>query len=60
MALILELRDLRHRASFVYYESILRYIGALLLNPAGLLGDLGMITVPMGLSDLAGIYDLPA
>lgn len=41
MALILELRDLRHRASFVYYESILRYIGALLLIPAGLLGGSG-------------------
>lgn len=53
VALILASRDLRHRASFVYYESILRYIGALLLIPAGLFGDLGLIAVPMGLGDLA-------
>ena len=36
--LILASRDLRQRASFVYWESILRYIAALLLIPAGLFG----------------------
>ena len=53
VALILASRDLRHRASFAYWESILRYIAALLLIPAGLFGDLGLIAVPLGLGDLA-------
>ncbi len=53
VVLILSSWDLRRRASFVYWESILRYIAALLLIPAGLLGDLGMIAVPLGLGDLA-------
>jgi hypothetical protein len=53
VALIMASRDLRHRASFVYWESILRYIAALLLIPAGLFGDLGLIAVPLGLGDLA-------
>jgi hypothetical protein len=51
--LILSSRDLRRRASLVYWESFLRYIAALLVIPAGLFGDLGMIAVPMGLGDLA-------
>ena len=51
--LILSSRDLRRRASFVYWESILRYVAALLLIPAGLFGDLGLIAVPLGLGDLA-------
>ncbi len=51
--LILAARDLCHRATFVYWESILRYIAALLLVPAGLFGDLGLIAVPLGLGDLA-------
>jgi hypothetical protein len=51
--LILASRDLRHRASFVYWESVLRYIAALLVIPAGLYGDLGLIAEPMGLGDLA-------
>jgi len=51
--LILAARDLRRRACFVYWESILRYIAALLLIPAGLFGDLGLIAVPLGLGDLA-------
>ncbi|MGZ8159297.1 MAG: hypothetical protein ACXWT1_17230 [Methylobacter sp.] len=50
--LILASRNLRHRAAFVYWESILRYIAALLLIPAGLFGDLGLIAVPLGLADL--------
>jgi len=52
-ALILASRDLRRRAAFVYWESLLRYIAALLLIPAGLFGDLGLIAVPLGLGDLA-------
>jgi hypothetical protein len=51
-ALILASRDLRRRASFVYWEAILRYIAALLIIPAGLFGDLGLIAVPLGLVDL--------
>jgi hypothetical protein len=53
VALILASRDLHHRAAFVYWESMLRFIGALLLIPAGLFGDLGLIAVPLGLGDLA-------
>jgi hypothetical protein len=51
--LILASRDLRHRAAFVYWESLLRYVAALLLIPAGIFGDLGLIAVPLGLGDLA-------
>jgi hypothetical protein len=51
--LILASRKLRQRAAFLYYESILRYIAALLLIPAGLFGDLGLIAAPLGLVDLA-------
>jgi hypothetical protein len=50
--LILASRNLRRRASMVYWESMLRYIAALLLIPAGLFGDLGLIAVPLGLGDL--------
>ena len=53
VVLILASRDLRRRASFVYWESILRYIAALLLIPGGLFGDIGLIAVPLGLGDLA-------
>ena len=62
--LILASRDLRRRASMVYWESLLRYIAALLLIPAGLFGDLGLIAVPLGLGDLAiglvYMFGLPA
>ncbi|MFI3188434.1 hypothetical protein BCS42_04800 [Crenothrix sp. D3] len=51
--LILAARNLRARAVFVYWESILRYISAALLISAGLFGDLGLIAVPLGLGDLA-------
>jgi len=51
--LVLSSRDLRRRAALVYWESFLRYIAALLLIPAGLFGDLGIIAVPLGLGDLA-------
>ena len=53
VVLILSSRDLRRRASLVYWESFLRYAAALLLIPAGLFGDLGLIAVPLGLADLA-------
>ncbi len=51
--MILATHDLRGRASLVYWESLLRYVAALLLVPAGLFGDLGLIAVPLGLGDLA-------
>ena len=51
--LILAARDLRRRASLVYWEALLRYVAALLLIPAGLFSDIGLIAVPMGLGDLA-------
>ena len=51
--LILSSRNLSQRASYVYWEAFLRYIAALLLVPAGLFGDLGLIAVPLGLIDLA-------
>jgi hypothetical protein len=43
---------LQHRASLVYWESFLRYGIALLVIPAGLFGDMGLIAVPMGLVDI--------
>ena len=51
--LILASRNLRQRATFLYCESLLRYIAALVLVPAGLFGDVGLIAVPLGLGDLA-------
>jgi hypothetical protein len=51
-ALILASRNLSQRASFVYWEAFLRYIAAILIVPAGLFGDLGLIAAPMGLVDL--------
>lgn len=53
VVLILASRDLRRRASLVYWESLLRYAAALLLVPAGLFGNLGLIAVPLGLADFA-------
>jgi hypothetical protein len=51
--LLLAARDLRRRASLVYWEALLRYVAALLLIPAGLFGDIGMIAALLGLGDLA-------
>ena len=51
--LILASRDLHRRASLVYWESILRYIAAIVLIPAALFGDIGLIAVPLGLGDLS-------
>lgn len=50
-ALILASRDLRSRASFVYWEAFLRYSTALLVIPAGLFGDIGLVAAPMGVVD---------
>lgn len=51
--MILASRDLRRRASFAYWDALLRYIAALLLIPAGLFGDIGLIAALLGLGDLA-------
>lgn len=50
--LIISARDLHRRAALVYWESLLRYLAALLLIPAGLFGDFGFMLVLMGLGDL--------
>ena len=51
--LILSSHDLHRRATFVYWEALLRFIAALVLVSAGLFGDVGLIAVPLGLCDLA-------
>ena len=50
--LIYASKDLHRCASLVYWELLLRYAAALLLIPAGLFGDLGLIAVPLGAADL--------
>jgi len=45
--------ELSRRATLVYWESLLRYVAALILIPAGLFGDLGLIASLLGLGDLA-------
>ncbi|MGY6216777.1 hypothetical protein ACW73L_16595 [Methylolobus aquaticus] len=50
--LILSARDLPARASFVYWEAPLRYVAALVLIPAGLFGDIGVVAALLGLGDL--------
>jgi hypothetical protein len=52
-ALILASRDLVRRGTLVYWEALLRYVAAILLIPAGLFGDMGVIAAAMGLGDLA-------
>jgi hypothetical protein len=52
VALIYASRDLAHRASLVYWESLLRYVAAVVLIPAGLFGDIGPIAAVLGLGDL--------
>jgi len=51
--LILSSRQLSSRASIVYWESLLRYVAALVLIPAALFGDIGLIAAFLGLGDLA-------
>ena len=36
-----------------YWEALLRFVAALILVPAGLLGDIGLIAAVLGLGDLA-------
>ncbi len=51
--LVLASRNLPSRATFVYWESLLRYLAALVLVPAGLFGEVGLIAAALGLGDLA-------
>lgn len=51
--LIYSSRDLGRRAPLVYWESLLRYVAAIIVIPAGLFGDIGSIAVLLGLGDLA-------
>jgi len=53
VVLVYASRDLSRRAALVYWESLLRYVAALVLIPAGLFGDIGPIAAIMGLGDLA-------
>jgi len=45
-------RDLSRRATFVYWEACLRFVTALILVPAGVFGDIGLIAAILGLGDL--------
>ena len=53
VVLIFASRDLSKRATLVYWESLLRYAAALVLIPAGLFSDLGLIATMLGLGDLS-------
>jgi hypothetical protein len=52
VVLVYASRDLGRRAVLVYWESLLRYVAALVLIPAGLFGDIGPIAALLGLGDL--------
>ncbi len=49
--LIIASRDLRGRAAIVYWEAMLRFAAAVILIPAGLLGDAGVIAAVLGGGD---------
>jgi len=51
--LILSARRLPERASLVYWEALLRYAACLVLVPAALFSDIGLMAAPLGLGDLA-------
>lgn len=51
--LILSARRLRQRASLVYWEALLRFIACLVLVPAAVFSDIGLIAALLGLGDLA-------
>ncbi len=51
--LIISGRDLQKYASIVVYEAFLRFIAAILLIPAGLFYDYGLITAVLGFTDAA-------
>jgi hypothetical protein len=44
--------ELPGRASLVYWEALLRYVAAIVLIPAGLFGNIGILAAVMGLADL--------
>jgi len=52
VALIYASRDLTRRAALVYWEALLRFVAALILIPAGVFGDVGLIAAILGLGDL--------
>ena len=52
VALIYASRDLTRRATLVYWEALLRFVAALVLIPAGVFGDIGLIAAILGLGDL--------
>lgn len=53
VVLIFASGDLLQRGALVYWESLLRYVAAIALIPAGLFGDIGPIAALLGLGDLA-------
>ena len=53
VALIYASRDLTRRATLVYWEALLRFVAALVLIPAGVFGDIGLIAAILGLGDLS-------
>lgn len=50
--LVFACRDLPRRAALVYWEALLRFVAALILIPAGVFGDVGLIAAVLGLGDL--------
>ena len=53
VALIYASRDVTRRATLVYWEALLRFVAALVLIPAGVFGDIGLIAAILGLGDLS-------
>ncbi|MGE4173445.1 MAG: hypothetical protein AB7F41_13310 [Methylocystis sp.] len=53
VVLIFASRNLIQGGALVYWESLLRYVAAIILIPAGLFGDIGLIAALLGLGDLA-------
>jgi hypothetical protein len=52
VVLIFASRNLNQRGALVYWESFLRYVAAVVLIPAGVFGDVGLIAALLGLGDL--------
>lgn len=52
LVLVYASRDLPRRASLVYWEALLRFVAALILFPAGIFGDVGIVAALLGLGDL--------
>lgn len=51
--LVFASRNLKQRGALVYWESLLRYVAAIVLIPAGLFGDVGLAAALLGSGDLA-------